>query len=116
MSPIRRPLDGACCHAGLTALAGKRSHAQTKCAAIPPTRSSVSQRFEGLAAKIAEHLERFRGNMTDAEFDGLVADVVRTAIRFQEIEARALSRSSRALSVPVFKESLRREHGPTIEG
>jgi hypothetical protein len=82
----------------------------------PLTESSVSQRFAGLAAKIAEHLERFRGNMSDAEFDRLVADVVRTAVRFQEIEARALSQSTRALSVPVFKESLRAEHGPTIEG
>lgn len=82
----------------------------------PLTESSVSQRFEGLAAKIAEHLERFRGNMTDAEFDRLVADVVRTAIRFQEIEARALSQSSRALSIPVFKEPPRADHRSTIEG
>ena len=82
----------------------------------PLTKSSVSQPFEGLAAKIAEHLERFRGNMTDAEFDRLVANVVRTAIRFQEIEARARAQSSPAMSVPVFKQSLRAEHGPTIEG
>jgi hypothetical protein len=45
-------------------------------------------RRRDLAAEITVRLSRVRGVMTDAEFARLVADVVRTAERFAEIDGR----------------------------
>jgi hypothetical protein len=39
-------------------------------------------------AAVAARLRRFRGAMSDDEFARLVEDVIRTARRFDEIEAR----------------------------
>ena len=52
----------------------------------------MSERFDELKAALAARLERVRGNMTDDEFGQLVADITRTAARFEEIEAREPSR------------------------
>lgn len=45
-------------------------------------------RRHALMATIAARLARVRGQMTDAEFGQLLADVVRTAERFAEIDAK----------------------------
>ena len=52
----------------------------------------MSERQERLSALIAARLDRVRGNLTDEEFAGLVAKVTRTALRFEELEARDRSR------------------------
>jgi len=46
-----------------------------------------SDRSEKLRGELAARLERVRGNMSDDDFRRLVADIVRTAQRFEEIEA-----------------------------
>ena len=68
----------------------------------------MSARQEQLSALIAARLERVRGTFTDAQFAQLVADVTRTTLRFEEIEARERStplpgsvRVIRPLSAPV---------------
>jgi hypothetical protein len=48
-----------------------------------------------LAADFTERLTRFRGQMTELEFDQLVADMVRTTERFAEIDARPLTSDPR---------------------
>jgi len=55
-------------------------------------RTPMSERFDELRAALAARLERVRGSMTDDEFGQLVADITRTAQRFEEIEARERSR------------------------
>ena len=45
-------------------------------------------RHEQLSALIAARLERVRGDLTNEEFARLVADVTRTTLRFEEIDAR----------------------------
>lgn len=52
----------------------------------------MSERFDQLKAALSARLERVRGSMTDDEFGQLVADITRTAQRFEEIEARERSR------------------------
>ncbi|HUQ79678.1 MAG TPA: hypothetical protein VM076_01000 [Gemmatimonadaceae bacterium] len=52
---------------------------------------SVSDHTKRLRAALAARLERVRGNMSDADFTRLVADITRTAQRFEEIEARERS-------------------------
>ena len=44
-------------------------------------------RRHALLTELAARLNRVRGNMTDAEFAQLLADMVRTAERFAEIDA-----------------------------
>jgi hypothetical protein len=48
----------------------------------------MPERLEQLRAILARRLECVRGGMTDAEFARLVADVARTTLRFEEIDAR----------------------------
>jgi hypothetical protein len=48
-----------------------------------------------LAAELTERLARLRGQMTDSEFDQLVADMVQTTERFAEIDARPLTTDPR---------------------
>lgn len=45
-------------------------------------------RHRELMATMAARLSRVRGQMTDAEFGQLLADVVRTAKRFAELDAK----------------------------
>jgi ATP-dependent protease HslVU (ClpYQ) peptidase subunit len=47
---------------------------------------SLSQLRDTIAAR----LERVRGNLTDAEFATLVADVARTTRKFEQLEAHHL--------------------------
>ena len=42
----------------------------------------------GRRAALATRIERFRGQMTDAEFTELVVDMARVADRFMEIDER----------------------------
>lgn len=77
----------------------------SKCDIGDPKRSSspgnpMSERFEELRAALAARLERVRGNMTDDEFGQLVADITRTAQRFEEIEARERSRKPPRADAP----------------
>ena len=51
-------------------------------------RERRDDRRRELRAELVDRLSRVRGQMTDAEFEGLVADVERTAERFAEIDAR----------------------------
>ncbi len=46
------------------------------------------QRRQWLYAIMAARLQRVRGGLTDAQFAQLLADMVRTAERFAEIEAK----------------------------
>ena len=46
------------------------------------------QRRQRLYATMAARLERVRGGLTDAQFAQLLAEMVRTAERFAEIEAK----------------------------
>jgi hypothetical protein len=43
---------------------------------------------EQLRAALAARLERVRGSMSDSDFEELIRDVIRTAQRFEEIDAR----------------------------
>ena len=49
------------------------------------------QRRQQLYATMAARLQRVRGSLTDAQFGQLLADMVRTAERFVEIEAKPAS-------------------------
>ena len=53
-----------------------------------PMREPRNDRRRELRAELVDRLGRVRGQMTDAEFEDLVADVERTAARFAEIDAR----------------------------
>jgi len=48
----------------------------------------IDERRRGMMAAIAARLARVRGNMTDAEVGQLLADMVKVAERFGEIDAR----------------------------
>jgi hypothetical protein len=50
-----------------------------------------------LRAALAARLECVRGGLTDAEFAHLLDDVVRTAERFEQIEARHREGTTRVL-------------------
>jgi hypothetical protein len=62
----------------------------------------MTERSEQLCAAFAARLQRVRGNLTDDEFAQLVSDVLSTAQRFEEIEARGMGRQ--LLTIPTFKE------------
>jgi hypothetical protein len=47
----------------------------------------MPQRLEQFTATVTARLARVRGNMTEAEFQALIADVVRTAQKFGEVTA-----------------------------
>lgn len=71
----------------------------------------MPERFEQLSAILAKRLERVRGNMTDDEFDRLVADVTNTALRFEEIEARARNHPTPLPgTLPTFREPETRQY------
>lgn len=61
----------------------------------------MNARSEQLRAAFAARLERVRGNMTDSEFAHLVADMMSTAQRREEIDAREMGPNAR---IPVSKE------------
>ena len=65
----------------------------------------MSERFDELRAALAARLERVRGSMTDDEFGQLVADITRTAQRFEEIEARERSRPTPLADAQPVKDS-----------
>ena len=52
-------------------------------------------RRRDLFAEFTTRLTRFRGRLTDAEFEQLIADMVRTAERFTEIDERPLRPAQR---------------------
>jgi len=54
----------------------------------------MTDRSEQLRDAFSARLEGVRGNMTDSEFTNLVADMVRTAQRLEEIEAREMGRKT----------------------
>jgi len=62
----------------------------------------MTDHSEKLRAAFAARLERVRGSLTDAEFERLVADMVKTAARLEEIEGRALHTGDHA--IPVSRE------------
>jgi hypothetical protein len=65
----------------------------------------MTTRSEQLREAFAVRLGRVRGNMTDSEFANLVADMVSTAQRLEEIEARELGRKTPIPgTIPVSKE------------
>ena len=66
---------------------------------------TMNSRSEQLRAAFSARLERVRGNMSDADFAQLVADMVSTAQRFEEIDARELgSKTPLPGTLPTFKE------------
>ena len=54
----------------------------------------MTNHSEQLRAAFAARLQRVRGTMTDADFAQLVADMVSTAQRLEEIEARSVGRKT----------------------
>jgi hypothetical protein len=65
----------------------------------------MNDRAEQLRAAFAARLERVRGNLSDGEFAQLVADMVATAQRLEEIDARAIGRKTPLPDmIPVAKE------------
>jgi len=54
----------------------------------------MSERSEQLRDELAGRLERVRGDLTEDQFARLVADVVSTAQRFEEIDARERQRKT----------------------
>jgi len=50
-----------------------------------------SDRTTQLRADLAARLQRVRGEMSDEDFAKVVAKIVRTKLRFEEIEARCQS-------------------------
>jgi len=63
----------------------------------------LTDRSEQLRAAFAARLERVRGQMTDGEFARLVADMVSTAARLEEINAREMGTTG-PMPIPIFKE------------
>ena len=65
----------------------------------------MTDQSEQLRAAFAARVERVRGNLSDAEFAQLVADMVRTAQRLEEIDARTMGRPTPVPgTLPTFKE------------
>ena len=65
----------------------------------------MTERSEQLRAAFDARVERVRGNMTDREFADLVADMVSTAQRLEEIDAREMGcKTPIPGAIPVSKE------------
>jgi len=69
----------------------------------------MTDHLDYLRAAISARLERVRGNMSEAQFSQLVSEVTRTAILFQDIEARTMGRARPAdvtdMALPRLTES-----------
>ena len=61
-----------------------------------------------LVEELAVRVERFRGEMTDAEFAGLVVDMAHVAARFVEIDERPGARYPADLFEPLLDPSIPR--------
>lgn len=65
----------------------------------------MTDRSEQLRDAFTARLDRVRGTMTDSEFTNLVADMVSTAQRFEEIDEREQGRKTAIPdTIPVSKE------------
>lgn len=68
-------------------------------------RATMESRSEQLRAAFSARLERVRGTMSDADFAQLAADMVSTAQRLEEIDARQMGRKTPIPgTLPTFKE------------